>query len=335
MVASYRTAFGIVWLIFASSCVSVAPALGVVRFAVIGDYGIDTPQAAQVAKMVLDWNPDFIVSVGDNNYGNNSLQHPDWDGLIGARYGSYILGRSDNRYPNQTSSTQRFFPVLGNHDVDSSDSRAAFLDYFDHDPGRPRGRFAADFQIIRDDLVYYDFDVENIRFFMLDSEYEQSYFNTRSTQEYTFDDRLESSSSDWNFAFFHHASYSSGYESYVPRMEWVGTSEPNLDVAFAGHDHIFEHVHRPEADYFVVGNSGQGLYSLRPVRLAESMAAFDQYFGALFVTVEPYKATFEFNSPGRSTLYRYQIQRLPEPNNYILLLSSLSYMGAAVRRQIA
>ena len=38
------------------------------RFAVIGDYGIDSEAEARVARMVSGWNPDFVITTGDNNY---------------------------------------------------------------------------------------------------------------------------------------------------------------------------------------------------------------------------------------------------------------------------
>ena len=40
----------------------------VVRFAVIGDYGLAGTAAARVAALVGAWNPDFVITTGDNNY---------------------------------------------------------------------------------------------------------------------------------------------------------------------------------------------------------------------------------------------------------------------------
>src|SRR5258705_10398767 len=37
-----------------------------VRFAVIGDYGADTNAEQDVADLVKSWNPDFVITVGDN-----------------------------------------------------------------------------------------------------------------------------------------------------------------------------------------------------------------------------------------------------------------------------
>src|ERR1043165_2715467 len=35
---------------------------------VIGDYGSGTTNELAVANLVKSWNPDFIMTVGDNNY---------------------------------------------------------------------------------------------------------------------------------------------------------------------------------------------------------------------------------------------------------------------------
>ncbi|MFL5732386.1 MAG: hypothetical protein ACJ78Q_04225 [Chloroflexia bacterium] len=38
-------------------------------FAVIGDYGAASyPEEGQVAAMIHSWNPDLVITVGDNNY---------------------------------------------------------------------------------------------------------------------------------------------------------------------------------------------------------------------------------------------------------------------------
>ncbi|RME63773.1 MAG: alkaline phosphatase, partial [Caldilineae bacterium] len=39
-----------------------------VRFAVIGDYGSGSQGEADVAALVKSWNPDFVLTLGDNNY---------------------------------------------------------------------------------------------------------------------------------------------------------------------------------------------------------------------------------------------------------------------------
>ncbi|PYV85585.1 MAG: alkaline phosphatase, partial [Acidobacteria bacterium] len=54
-----------------------------VRFAVIGDYGTAGQNELDVSSLVKSWNPDFIITVGDNNY-------PDgWASTIDRNIGQY------------------------------------------------------------------------------------------------------------------------------------------------------------------------------------------------------------------------------------------------------
>ena len=45
---------------------------GLVRFAVIGDYGIAGDPARDVSMLVKSWDVDFIITTGDNNYPNGA-----------------------------------------------------------------------------------------------------------------------------------------------------------------------------------------------------------------------------------------------------------------------
>lgn len=56
-----------------------------VRFAVIGDYGQDSQAEADVATLVKSWNPYFIITTGDNRYGQTPI-----DNAIGRYYCEYI-----------------------------------------------------------------------------------------------------------------------------------------------------------------------------------------------------------------------------------------------------
>jgi len=40
------------------------------KFAFIGDFGWDGQNELAVANLVKSWNPEFIITVGDDNYDN-------------------------------------------------------------------------------------------------------------------------------------------------------------------------------------------------------------------------------------------------------------------------
>ena len=83
-----------------------------VKFGVIGDYGSNTQPEQDVADLIKSWNPDFITTVGDNNYpvGSASTIDPN----IGQFFHEYI-GNYQGSY-GQGSPTNRFFPTPGHRD---------------------------------------------------------------------------------------------------------------------------------------------------------------------------------------------------------------------------
>src|SRR4028118_1944089 len=58
------------------------------RFAVIGDYGQAGQPEQDVANRVKSWSPDFIITVGDNNYPYGEASTIDQN--IGQYYRQYI-----------------------------------------------------------------------------------------------------------------------------------------------------------------------------------------------------------------------------------------------------
>jgi len=82
------------------------------RFAVIGDYGLSKNPERDVANLVKSWDPDFIITVGDNNYPDGAFETIDEN--IGQYYQEYIYPYTGEF--GDGSEVNRFFPTLGNHD---------------------------------------------------------------------------------------------------------------------------------------------------------------------------------------------------------------------------
>jgi hypothetical protein len=59
-----------------------------VQFAVIGDYGMAGLMAEDVSSLVKSWQPDFIVTTGDNNYPSGGADTIDIN--VGQYYHEYI-----------------------------------------------------------------------------------------------------------------------------------------------------------------------------------------------------------------------------------------------------
>src|SRR5262245_59291227 len=84
-----------------------------IRFAVIGDFGLAGQPEADVANLVKNWNPSFILTIGDNNYELGEASTIDAN--IGQYYHDYISPYTGS-YGSGSASGNRFFPTLGNHD---------------------------------------------------------------------------------------------------------------------------------------------------------------------------------------------------------------------------
>ena len=121
---------------------------GAIRFAVIGDFGQTFSDEIfpvdRVGAMMRSWNPDFIVSVGDNNYQLGLAGTADVN--IGKNFTGYIYPKTteipvEYPYPPGGPLYNRFIPCLGNHDygdvqnthIPTHDNVALsqpYLDYF-------------------------------------------------------------------------------------------------------------------------------------------------------------------------------------------------------------
>src|SRR5687767_6959329 len=86
---------------------------------VIGDFGVAALGASSaaielsVANLIKRWDPDFIVTVGDNSYPDGSTAAI-LDQNIGQFFAEYIHPYTGAYGPGGT--TNRFFPALGNHE---------------------------------------------------------------------------------------------------------------------------------------------------------------------------------------------------------------------------
>ena len=241
-------------------------------FAVIGDYGKGSAEEADVAALVKSWNPEFIVTLGDNNYPVGSAL--DIDTNIGQYYHEFI-------YPYQGgygagADTNRFFPALGNHDW-MTDSAQPYLDYFTL-PGNER---------------YYAFTRGSTRFFILDSDPNEPDGNdAASVQAEWLRNELSASTAAFNLVIAHHAPYSSGQHGSNSTMQWP-FKQWGADAVLAGHDHTYERLNVNGLTYFVNGLGGSTLYAFNNV-LPESQVRFNADYGAMRVEMTASRLQFQF-----------------------------------------
>lgn len=257
------------------------------RFAVIGDYGGNGPPEADVAALVKSWNPDFVITVGDNNYPNGSASTI--DATIGQYYHEFIYPYTGNYGPG--AETIRFFPSLGNHDWQTNAAQP-YLDYFVL-PGNER---------------YYDYTWGPLHFFVLDSDLaEPDGVSSSSVQGDWLHAKLAESTSPWNVVYFHHAPYSSGLHGPSDWMQWP-FKQWGASVVLSGHDHTYERLEVGGLTYLVNGLGGGAIYHF-PSVYPGSQVRYNADYGAQLVVADSQQMTFKFFSRTSKLIDTYTLQK--------------------------
>lgn len=274
-----------------------------ISFAVIGDYGSDArglgSDEGSVANMVKSWDPDIIISLGDNNYPKGASKTIVQN--ISKYYCDYIynpgaLPQSCSG-PATTQKKNLFFPALGNHDWCAADAKP-YTEYFTQLPGNRR---------------YYDFVVGSVHFFALDSQSKKACTcknphcsepdgaDKNSKQAKWLKNKLKESRSAWKIVYFHHPPYACKQPSEW--MRWPFQSW-GAHAVLSGHKHLYERgwlSHAKDFPYFVNGVGGAKLSacSAKEIRQTQS-TAFEEiiisgYYGAMRVEASADLMKFMFH----------------------------------------
>src|SRR3990167_4550470 len=82
------------------------------KFAILGDFGELGNNSRAVSILVKSWDPDFIITTGDNNYPSGAEKTIDDN--IRSLYSEYIFPYIGS-YSTPQVQKNRVFPCLGNH----------------------------------------------------------------------------------------------------------------------------------------------------------------------------------------------------------------------------
>lgn len=214
-----------------------------IQFAVIGDFGESGPAEAAVAKLVHSWQPEFIVTVGDNNYPRGAAETVDEN--IGQYYGNYIAFDPNyrGRFRAQGAKENRFFPALGNHDWCTSD----LLPHYDT------------FCLPHNER-YYQFTRGPVAFFIVDSDpHEPDGVASDSVQAQWLQAALADSRARFKIVVMHHPPYSSGHHGSSRWMQWPYKTW-GASVVLAGHDHCYERLEVDGMPFIVNGAGGARMF---------------------------------------------------------------------------
>ncbi|MFL6209282.1 MAG: metallophosphoesterase [Pyrinomonadaceae bacterium] len=273
-----------------------------VRFAVVGDFGDAGAAEQDVANLINGWQPDFVITTGDNNY--PAGEAATIDANIGQYYHQFI-------YPytgayGAGAAFNRFFPVLGNHDWGSAYPNPAgaqpYLDYFTL-PGNER---------------YYDFVRGPLHFFAIDSDpNEPDGTTSTSVQGDWLRTRLAASSARWKLVYFHHPPYSSGPHGSDTGMQWPFQSW-GASAVLSGHDHDYERLSVNGLPYFVNGLGGRSLYAFGPP-LSESVVRYNDDYGAMLVTASDQAITYQFINRAGAIIDTFTVNAPPVTAGQVLI----------------
>lgn len=242
------------------------------HFAVIGDYGSNDSAESAVAQLVAGWDPDLVITTGDNNYPDGSALTI--DETIGQYYQAFIHPYQGAFGPGANGNN--FYPSLGNHDWIPNNAQP-YLDYFSL-PGNER---------------YYQFSRGPVDFFVLDSDaHEPDGVNRSSAQAAWLKQQMENSTAAWKIVYFHHPPYSSGLHGSVTWMRWP-FQEWGTDLVLAGHDHTYERLQVDGLTYIVNGLGGGSIYNFI-IPLPESQFRYNQAHGAMLLTAENLSLQIQF-----------------------------------------
>jgi hypothetical protein len=226
----------------------------------------------QVARLVRSWNPEFILTTGDNNYPNGGADTIDAN--IGQYFHEFICPYRGGYGPGATRN--RFFPALGNHDWYTLGA-APYLDYFTL-PGKER---------------YYDLTWGDVQFFALDSDpNEPDGTSATSQQAQWLKQRLAASKARWKLVTMHHPPYSSGPHLSTTYMQWP-YREWGADLVLAGHDHTYERINVGGLTYVVTGLGGASIYAFS-VPIDGSTVRYNEKYGAGLIEADSSRLNARF-----------------------------------------
>ena len=275
-----------------------------VTFAVIGDYGMGDRNEAAVAKLVASWDPDFIVTTGDDYYnvaGGRGVGK--YANSTGAYYGRWL---KDTAVPpkvraGEEATRNAFFPALGNHDYsDATPALDTYLTYFTL-PG-------AGFTNTSGNERYYDFTHGPVRFFVLNSNPEEpDDYGPLSQQAVWLRAQMRTSKAPFNVVLLHHPPFSSdNVHASIPSAKWPFALW-GADAVISGHAHTYERILQDGIVFFVNGLGGAKRYGfVEPV--PGSAARYSADWGAQKVTASSKEMVFSFYNTKGELVDEYRIE---------------------------
>jgi hypothetical protein len=287
-------------LLLAVSAASCQAVDTTARFAVIGDFGDDFNEyEGKVAALVHGWNPEFIITTGDNRYGTIN-----YDSAVGRYYCEFLSATETGGYcSGDNALSNAFFPSLGNHDYTDGGGLDEFLDYFSL-PGS-----GLDTSGTSGCERYYDFVKGPVHFFVIDSQGVLRSASDKTAQMTWLQAQLAASATPWQIVYFHHPPYASGRHGSSAEMQWPFALW-GADAVMSGHHHHYERLSVDGIPFFVNGLGGSSIHDLNePV--SGSLVRYNDDFGAMLVDANEVSVAIRFFNVGGELVDSFTMGTVP------------------------
>jgi len=265
-----------------------------ITFAIIGDFGEAGKPALEVSELVKSWTPDFIITLGDNNYNDGKLSTIEEN--ISQYYCDFIYNPDapeKYRCNGEAAREQinRFFPTLGNHDAYSLQNIEPYLTFF----------------TLPEKEVYYEFQWGAVHFFSIYSGEKGEASCCDSEQAYWLKQKMSQSTRPFKLVFFHHPPYSNAKHGSTENMQWP-FEDWGASAVLSGHEHTYQRITKKgnsDFPYLINGLGGRAsIYSCDANSLDRNLFdsfCFNENYGAMKATATTEKLIIEFFSIGDST----------------------------------
>jgi tartrate-resistant acid phosphatase type 5 len=254
-----------------------------ITFAIIGDFGDGDQDEAMVAEMVKSWQPDFIITTGDNNYEEGKLNTISEN--ISNFYSDYIYNydapvQYQCKGMAYETGVNRFFPTPGNHDANNNDGLIPYYNYF----------------TLPECERFYKFSWGPVTFFSINSVNENI-----PEQEVWLERQMITSVTPFNIVYSHVPPYSEGPHGNHEEMQ-LNFYAHGIDAVISGHDHIYSKIEKlsePGLFYLINGLGGKNRHAIHvnPLPPEEfSVFSYNADFGAIKATASQNRLILQFYS---------------------------------------
>ena len=213
--------------------------------AVVSDYGFDHDHVSELGDLVRSWDPDYVLTTGDNVQSPLSVPGTDkYDLVVGKHFCEFMADVAPGPHcpSGGGSATNRFFPAIGNHD-ESDAGLENYESYFTL-PGAgttstsPTGS-----------ELYYDVVLGPVHVFFLDgnAHYRERHLPTAekvqtAIQRTWLETALRSSTAPWQVVALHYPAYGSSLDYGSQAFAQLPYAEWGADLVLNGHAAVYERV---------------------------------------------------------------------------------------------